>query len=76
MKNLNKFSDLIGCSNSFFEKWIIHRLCGEIILENFGSVWCTDHSSPLRKTNLSIYYELYKSTNWLNLRLVYCNENK
>ena len=43
----NKTVDLIGCSNSFLRKWIIHQLYGNMILENYGKIWCLDHCLPL-----------------------------
>ena len=44
-------------------------------LENYGKVWCLDHCIPLSKINLSNENYLYKSTNWVNLRPMYMNEN-
>ena len=52
-KKTNKAIDLIGCSQSFFKKWILHQLYGDMTEENYGSVWTIDHSYPLSKTNLS-----------------------
>ena len=37
-------------------------------LENYGSFWCLDHCYPLSITNLSNENDMYKSTNWINLR--------
>ena len=44
-------------------------------LENCGKVWCLDHCYPLSKINLSNENELYKSTNWINLRPMYMKDN-
>ena len=44
-------------------------------LENYGKIWCLDHCLPLSKINLSNENDLYKSTNWVNLRPMYMNEN-
>ena len=71
----NKTKKLIGCSNSFFKKWIIYQLYGEMKIENYGEVWCLDHCYPLSKINLSNENELYKSTNWVNLRPMYMKDN-
>ena len=46
----NKTNNLIGCSNSFFKKWIIYQLHGEMTLENYGKIWCLDHCYPLSKS--------------------------
>ena len=71
----NKMNKLIGCCNSFFENWIIYQLYGNMTLENYGKVWCLDHCIPLSKISLSNENDLYKSTNWVNLRPMYMNEN-
>ena len=68
----NKMNTLIGCSNSHFRKWIIYQLCGLMTLENYGIIWCLDHCIPLKKTN---EIDLYKYTNWINLRPMYIKDN-
>ena len=70
-----KFFDLLGCSLEFFKKWIFHPLYGEMTLENYGKIWCLDHCYPLSKTNLSDKNDVYKSTNWINLRPMYIKDN-
>ena len=71
----NKTKKLIGSSNSFFKKWIIFQLYGDMTIENYGKVWCLDHCYPLSKINLSNENDLYKSTNWVNLRPLYMEDN-
>ena len=44
-------------------------------LENFGKCWCLDHCYPLSKTNLSNENDMYKSTNWINMRPMYIKDN-
>ena len=44
-------------------------------LENYDKIWCSDHCYPLSKTNLSEETDLYKSTNWINLRPMYIKDN-
>ena len=44
-------------------------------LENYGKIWCIDHCYPLSKTNLSNENDIYKSTNWINLRPMYIKDN-
>ena len=46
-----------------------------MMIENYGKVWCLDHCLPLSKINLSNENELYKSTNWVNLRPMYMKYN-
>ena len=43
--------------------------------ENYGKIWCLDHCLPLSKTKLSNQNEVEKTTNWINLRPMYCSEN-
>ena len=71
----NKTKKLIGCSNSFFKKWIIFQLYGDMTIENYGKVWCLDHCYPLSKINLYNENDLYKSTKWVNLRPMYIKDN-
>ena len=46
-----------------------------MMIESYGKVWCLDHSLRLSKINLSNENELYKSTNWVNLRPMYMKDN-
>ena len=74
IKKANKTIDLIGCSYSFLRKWNIHQFYGEMTFENYGKIWCLDHCYPLSKTNLSYENDMYRSTNWINLRPMFFNE--
>ena len=71
----NKTKKLVGCSNSFFKKWIIFQLYGNMTIENYGKVWCLDHCYPLSKISLSNENDLIKYTNWVNLRPMYMKDN-
>ena len=42
--------------------------------ENYCKIWCLDHCYPLSKINLSNEIDMYKCTNWINLRPMYFNE--
>ena len=75
VRKINKTFDLLGFSQSFFKRWIIHQLYGDMSEENYGEVWCLDHCYPLSKTNLFDKNEMNKSCNWINLRPMYCSEN-
>ena len=35
----NKTFEILGCSISFFERWIIHQIYGNMTLENHDSLW-------------------------------------
>ena len=71
-QTIEKINDLIGCSNYFFRKWIIHQLYGDMSLENYGKIWCLDHCYPLSKIKEN---ELNKYTNWINIRPMYKKDN-
>ena len=75
VRNINKTFDLIGCSDAFLRKWIIHQLYGDMTLENYGKIWCLDHTYPLSKTSLSNQNDMYKYTNWINIRPMYIKDN-
>ena len=68
IRKTNKTIDLIGCSQTFLRKWILHQLYYELTIENYGKNWCLDDCYPLSKTKLSDKNEMNKSTNWINLR--------
>ena len=68
----NKMNTLIGCSQSFFKRWILHQLYGDMTLENYGKIWCLDHCYPLSKIKED---ELNKYTNWINIRPMYIRDN-
>ena len=63
---------LIGCSIYHFRKWILHQLYGDMTEEKYGTIWCLDHCTPLKKTNEN---DLNKYTNWINLRPMYTKDN-
>ena len=35
-RKINKTFDLLGCSQSFFQNWIVHQLYGNMTIENYG----------------------------------------
>ena len=68
----NKKNLLIGCTSDHLRKWNIYQLYGSMTLENYGTIWCLDHCIPLKRTNEN---DLYKYTNWINLRPMYIKDN-
>ena len=75
VRKTNKTFGLLGCSHSFFRRWIIHQLYGNMTLENYGSVWQFDHCLPIASFNLLDEKDMKKCFNWVNLRPMYFNEN-
>ena len=75
VRKTNKTFDLLGCSHSFFKRWIIHHLYGNMTLENYGSVWQFDHSLPIASFDLLDENDMKKCFNWVNLRPTYPSEN-
>ena len=75
VRKTNKTFDLLGCSHSFFTRWIIYQLYGNMTLENYGSIWQIDHCVAITSFNLLEENEMKKCFNWINLRPMYCSEN-
>ena len=75
VEKLNKTFNLVGFSQSFFRRRILHQLYGDMTEQKYGSVWTLDHCYLLPKTNLSDKNEMTKSTYWKNIRPMYCSEN-
>ena len=71
-QTFEKINDLIGCSNYFFRKWIIHQLYGDMTIENYGKIWCLDHCYPISKIKEN---ELNKYASWINIRPMYIKDN-
>ena len=42
---------------------------------NYGKIWRLDHCYPLSRANLAIENDMYKFTNWINLRPMYIKDN-
>ena len=75
VKKTNKTFELLGCSHSFFQRWIIHQLYGDMTIENYGSVWQIDHCLAVATFNLLDENEMRKCFNWINLRPMYLKDN-
>ena len=75
VRKTNKTFDLLGCSHSFFRRWIIHQLDGKMTLENYGSVWQIDHCVAITSFNLLDEKEMKMCFNWINLKPMYVKEN-
>ena len=74
-RKMNKTFDSLGCSHSFFRRWIIHQLNGIMIIENYGSVWQIDHCLPVSSFILLKENDWKKCFNWLNLRPMFSTGN-
>ena len=75
VRKVNKTFDLLGCSHSFFRRWIIHQLYGSMMVENYVSIWQIDHCLPIASFNLLDEIDMKKCFNWVNLRPMYSTEN-
>ena len=75
IKKTNKTFDLLGCSLSFFRRWIIHQLYGNMTIENYGSIWQINHCLPIASFNLLNENDMKKCFDWVNLRLMFFTEN-
>ena len=75
VRKTNKTFDLLGCSHSFFKKWIIHQLYGNMTVENYGTVWQIDHCLAVASFNLLDENHMKKCFNWVNLGPIYVKDN-
>ena len=71
----NKTFDLLGYFHSFFKCWNIHQLYGNMTNEYYRKIWCLDHCLPTASFNLLDENDMKKHFNWINLSLMYSNEN-
>ena len=55
----NETFDLLGCSHSFFRRFIIINY-GNLTIENYGSLWQIDHCLQLASFNLLNENEMKK----------------
>ena len=75
VRKINKTFDLLRCSHSFFQRWNIHRLYGNMTIKIYGSVWQIDQCLPIASFNLLDEKDLKNCFNWNNLRPMYSNGN-
>ena len=67
LKKTNQTFNLLGCSHSFFKRWIIHQPYGNRTIENHGSIWQIAHCIPIASFNLLDENETKKCFNWIVL---------
>ena len=67
----NKTLDLLGCSHYFLRHWIESQLYDEMILENYGKIWCLDHCLAVASSNLLDENDMKNRFNWINLGPMY-----
>ena len=75
VRKTNKTLDLLGCSHSIFQRWIIHQSYGNMNVENYGKIWCLDHCLAVESFNLLDENDMKKCFNWINLKPMYVKES-
>ena len=75
VRKTNKRFDLLGCSHSFFQRWIIYQLYGNMTIEKYGSVGQIDHCLSIASFDLLDENDMKKCSTWFNLRPMYSTEN-
>jgi hypothetical protein len=60
--------ELIGCSRSFFLRWLKFQFSEDMSFKNYGVSWCIDHCLPVKSFNLEDEDEVRQCYNWINLR--------
>lgn len=74
-KNNDKTSKFLGCTISFFRKWIEYQFYDDMSWKNHGSYWHLDHVKPCASYNLKDEKEVFKCYNWKNYRPLEASEN-
>ena len=67
VRKTNKTYTLLERSHSFFQRWIIHQLYGNMNIKNYGSAWQIDHCLPIASFNLLDEKEMKKCFICINL---------
>ena len=75
VRRTNKTFDFLGCSHSYFKRWINQQLYGNMTLKDYGSVWQIDHCLAVASFNLLDEKEMKKCFNWINVRPLYVKDN-
>jgi len=65
----------LGCTKSFFQKWIRFQLYDGMTMGNYGSIWHIDHVIPCASFDLSKKEDIYKCFNWKNCRPYLSHKN-
>ena len=75
VRKKNKTFDLLDCSHTFLNKWIACQLYGDMILENYGSIWFGKHCIPIASFNILDEKQMRNCFSWIILRPLYSSEN-
>ena len=72
---MNKTFDFLRCFHSFFRRWIVHQLYGNLTIKNYDSVWQIEHCLPIASFNLLNETDMKECFQWVNLGPMYSTEN-
>lgn len=67
--------ELIGCSPSYFKKWLEYQFDPYMSWKNYGIYWEMDHVKPCSSFNLLVKEQRLECFNWKNTRPLYVSEN-
>jgi len=67
--------EYLGCTASFFQKWIAFQLYDGMDMENYGEVWHIDHTKPIASFNLLDEEERKSCFSWVNCRPLIAAKN-
>jgi hypothetical protein len=68
-------SSMIGCTWSFFDKWIVSQFKRGMKWENYGSIWHIDHIEPLAHFDVTDQNDMKRAWHYSNLRPLKAAEN-
>lgn len=67
--------EYLGCTASFFQKWIAFQLYDGMDMDNYGEVWHVDHTKPIARFNLLDEEERKSCFSWINCRPLLAAKN-
>ena len=72
---IDSCSALLGCTKSFFAKWIEGQFTKGMRWDNYGSTWHIDHITPLAVFDAANGEDMRKAWHYTNLRPLKAAEN-
>ena len=71
----NKYSEFLGCTIEFFQKWIEYNFENDMNWSNIGKVWHIDHILPINRFDLTDTNNIKICYHWTNLQPLLAKDN-
>lgn len=69
-------SVMIGCSWSFFTKWIESKFSKKMNWDNYGTYWHLDHIQPFSRFDVGNQKDMREAWHYTNLQPLKVDENR